>query len=132
MWDWLITLDWNTILTYGLKVLGYAIGTIIITLSSILFTKLKEKIGEGRLNFFIEKCVQAAEQLYPNLGQKTGKQKYEYVLGEVLKKYPKLAGNEHLKTLIEAAVYKVSEEVKQIAKTKEEEKVATINSLTVM
>lgn len=130
MWEWLSSLDWNLILNYGLKILGYAIGTIIITLASILFSKLKERLGELKLSNYIEKCVQAAEQLFPNLGKKTGKEKYEYVLSEVLKKFPKLQENEYLKTLIEAAVYKVSEEVKQIAKAKEET-TATINSLSI-
>ena len=109
-------MDWNLILNYGLKILGSAAATLIITLGSILFAKLKTKIGEARLNTFIDKTVRAAEQLYPNLGSKTGKEKYEYVLNEVLAKFPNQVNNEHLKTLIEGAVYAVSEEVKQIAK----------------
>ena len=129
MFDWIYNIDWNLVLNYGLKILGYAVGTVIITLSSILFTKLKNKIGEAKLNLFIEKAVQAAEQMFPNLGKKTGKEKYDYVLNEVLNKYPHLKDNEYLKTLIEAAVYKVSEEVKQIAQAKEE--TTTINSLTI-
>ena len=124
-------MDWNLILNYGLKVLGYAIGTLVITLGSILFAKLKAKIGEAKLSNYIEKCVQAAEQLFPNLGKKTGKEKYEYVLECVKKKYPKLEENEYLKTLIEAAVYKVSEEVKLIAKAEKEEKTATVNDLKI-
>lgn len=109
-------MDWNLILNYGLKILGSAAATLVITLGSILFAKLKTKIGESRLNTFIEKAVKAAEQLYPNLGTKTGQEKYEYVLNQVLAKFPSVTNNENLKALIEGAVYSVSEQVKQIAK----------------
>ena len=109
-------MNWDLVLNYGLKILGSAAATLIITLASILFAKIKNKIGEARLNTFIDKAVRAAEQLYPNLGQKTGKEKYEYVLNQVLTKFPNMTNNEHLKALIEGAVYSVSEEVKQIAK----------------
>ena len=77
MFDWIYTIDWSIVLDYMLKIIGSAAGTIIITLSTILFTKLKNKIGEAKLSAFIEKAVQAAEQMFPNLGKKTGKEKYE-------------------------------------------------------
>lgn len=109
-------MDWNLILNYGLKILGSAAATLVITLGSILFAKLKTKIGEARVNAFIDKTVRAAEQMYPNLGQKTGKEKYEYVLNQVLAKFPNLINNEHLKNLIEGAVFAVSEEIRQVAK----------------
>lgn len=109
-------MDWSLILGYGVKILGAAIASLIITFGSILFAKLKAKIKEGRVNSFITTAVKAAEQLYPNYGKKTGKEKYEYVLNEVLAKFPDMTDNKHLKTLIEGAVYGVSEQVKQIAK----------------
>ena len=128
MFDFLGAVDWSIVLTYAIKIVGTALGTVLITLGSILFAKLKDKIGEAKLNMFIDKAVKAAEQMFPNLGQKTGKQKFEYVYTLVKQKYPKLE-NEYLKALIEGAVYSVSEEIKQIAKVKEEN--ASITSLTV-
>lgn len=107
-------MDWNLTLDILIKALGSALATIIITFASILFTKLKSKIGEARLNMYIDRCVKAAEQLFPNLGKKTGKEKFEYVKEQVLKKFPKLKDNECLKILIEGAVYKISEELKQL------------------
>ena len=107
-------MDWGLFLDYLLKALGSLGASIIIALASILFAKLKAKIGEAKLNTYIDRCVKAAEQLFPNLGQKTGKEKYEYVLGLVKEKYPKLT-NEYLKPLIEGAVFTVSEEIRQIA-----------------
>lgn len=109
-------MDWSLILDYGVKVLAAVIAALITTYGSILFAKLKSKIQDAKVNMFITNAVKAAEQLYPNLGKKTGKEKYEYVLNEVLTKFPKMTDNPHLKTLIEAAVYGVSEQVKQIAK----------------
>ena len=107
-------MDWSLFLDYLFKALGSLAATLLVTFATILFTKLKDKIGEAKLNTFIDRCVRAAEQLFPNLGNKTGKQKYEYVLNLVKQRYPKLS-NEYLKALIEGAVYGVSEQVKQIA-----------------
>ena len=109
-------MDWSIILDYGVKILGAVIASLIITFGSILFAKLKAKIQDKRVNMFIMNAVRAAEQLYPNFGKKTGKEKYEYVLNEVLTKFPSMTDNPHLKTLIESAVYGVSEQIKQIAK----------------
>ena len=120
-------MDWALILDYALKIVGTATGTIIVTLASIIFAKLKSKIGEAKLNIYIDKCVKAAEQLYPNLGSKTGAEKYQYVLECIKKKYPKL-DEPYLKPLIEGAVYSVSEQIKQIAKT---EKNASLKALTI-
>ncbi len=117
-------MDWSIILDYLLKGLGSAAATLIITLGTILFTKLKTKIGEARLNSFIENAVKAAEQLFPNLGQKTGTEKYNYVLNLIKSKYPKLSDS-YLKPLIEGAVYTLSEQVRQIAKAKVEEESQT-------
>lgn len=109
-------MDWTLFLDYLFKGLGSAAATVIITLASILFAKLKNKIGESKLNAFIDKSVKAAEQLFPNKGNKTGKQKFEYVVNQVLTKYPKLENNEYLKNLIEGAVYSISQHEKNIAK----------------
>ena len=63
-------MDWDLILSYLLKGAGSLLAGLIITYTSILFTKLKNKIGESKLNLFIEKCVAAAEQMFPNMGSK--------------------------------------------------------------
>lgn len=109
-------MDWSLILDYGVKILAAVIAGLITTYGSILFAKLRGKIQDAKVNAFITNAVKAAEQLFPNMGKKTGKEKYEYVLNEVLTKFPKMTDNPHLKTLIEAAVYGVSQQVKQIAK----------------
>ena len=123
-------MDWNTVLDYGIRVAGIALGTLAATFMSIIFAKIKNKLGEAKLNSYIDRIVRAAEQKFPNLGQKTGAEKFEYVLQTVKEKYPKLDEG-YLKPLIEGAVYAVSEEVKQIAKESKTEEAAKINTLTI-
>lgn len=112
--DWLTGINWNEILNYGLKIIGIAAGTVITTYASILFTKLKTKLYESRIVSYVKEAVKAAEQLYPNQGKKMGKEKLTYVTEQVLNKFPKLTDNEYLRSIIEGAVFSVSEEIKLI------------------
>lgn len=121
----------DLILSYLLKGLGSTIAGLIITYMSILFAKLKAKIGESKLNAFIDKTVKAAEQLYPNNGTKTGKIKFDYVVQQVLAKYPKLENNDYLKNLIEGAVYAVSQHEKNVAKAKTESTTDSSSSIKI-
>ena len=121
-------MNWSEILNYGLKILGSALATLLITYASILFAKLKTKIKENRINTYISKVVRAAEQLYPNQGKKMGPEKYEYVVKQVLAKFPTLTDNEYLKSLIEGAVFSLTEELKENGVIKEEKKDTTNNS----
>ena len=121
-------MNWSEILNYGLKILGSALATLLITYASILFAKLKTKIKENRINTYISKVVRAAEQLYPNQGKKMGPEKYEYVVKQVLAKFPALTDNEYLKSLIEGAVFSLTEELKENGVIKEEKKDTTNNS----
>ena len=118
-------MDWNEILNYGLKIAGTALGTVSIALASILFAKLKTKILESRIGKFVKEAVKAAEQLYPNLGKKMGQEKFAYVVEQVKAKFPKIE-NEYLNTIIESAVYEISEEVKQIAKEQSTDRVSSV------
>lgn len=121
-------MDWSVILDYLLKIIGSIGASVIITLAGVLFAKLKTKIKESRINSYIKEAVQAAEQLYPNQGKKMGKEKYAYVVQQVLAKFPNLTDNEYLKSLIEGAVYTLSEQVKQIAK--EQSKIESTKTTT--
>ena len=123
-------MDWSSILDIVLKAVGSIGASIIVTLAGILFAKLRTKIKESRINSYIKEAVQAAEQLYPNQGTKTGSEKYKYVVTQVLNKFPELTDNEYLKSLIEGAVYTLSEQVKQIAKEQKKEQVTTAQITT--
>lgn len=105
------------IMTMILKAVGSIGATVIVGLTTALYTKLRKKIKESRISHFINEAVKSAEQQYPNTdGNKTGTQKYLYVFNETIKRFPELTDDPHLKTLIEAAVYEVSQQVKLIAK----------------
>lgn len=107
-------MDWSVILDYILKIAGSAAAALITTFASILFTKLKNKLQDAQVSAYVSKVVRAAEQLYPNEGTKTGTQKYQYVVDQVLAKFPKMTNNEYLKSLIEGAVYTLSNEVSAV------------------
>ena len=121
-------MDWSLILDYVLKILGSIGASIVITLSGILFAKLKSKIQDSKVANYVKEAVKAAEQLYPNEGKKMGKEKYQYVVTQVLNKFPNLTDNEYLKSLIEGAVYTLSEQVKQIAKEQTSKTIKTTQS----
>ena len=123
-------MDWSTILDYLLKIIGSIGASVIVTLAGVLFVKFKTKIKESRITSYIKEAVQAAEQLYPNQGTKTGTEKYKYVVTQVLNKFPELTDNEYLKSLIEGAVYTLSEQVKQIAKEQKKEEATTAQITT--
>lgn len=116
---WFQNIDWNEVLNYVIKVVSALLAGMLATYTTILFTKLKRKIMEGRVIQFIEQAVKAAEQLYPNLGIKTGNEKYQYVVNLVLEKFKWMKDEAYLKSLIEAAVFELSEKLK---KEKEEKK----------
>lgn len=107
-------MDWSLILSYILKIAGSAAATLITTFATILFAKLKNKLNDARVSAYVHKVVRAAEQLYPNEGTKTGPQKYQYVVDQVLAKFPKMTDNEYLRSLIEGAVYSISNEVSSV------------------
>lgn len=108
-------MDWGVVLDYIVKIAGSGAATLAITFGSILFAKLKAKIKDTRITNYITQAVQAAEQIYPNTGTKMGREKYAYVVQQVLAKFPELTDNAYLKSLIEGAVYTVSQKVKQVA-----------------
>lgn len=108
-------MDWGLILSYILKAVGSIAAATITSLATALFVKLKNKIKDSKIQAYVKQAVQAAEQLYPNEGKKMGKEKYAYVVKQVVARFPELTDNEYLKSLIEGAVYTVSQQVKQIA-----------------
>lgn len=122
---WFQSIDWNEVLNYGVKIASTLLAGMLATYTTILFTKLKRKIMEGRVIQFIEQAVKAAEQLYPNTGIKRGTEKYEYVVNLVLDKFKWLKDEAYLKSLIEGAVFELSEKLKKAVDKKIENQNAT-------
>lgn len=106
-------MDWSEILKIVLEAVG-SIGAAVITgLASWLFTKLASKIKDSRINTFVKEAVKAAEQLYPNLGTKTGAEKLQYVTDLVKNKWPKL-DNDYVNAIIEGAVFTLNNQLDSI------------------
>lgn len=123
-------MDWAIIFDYLWKALASLASAVIISLSTTIFKKVLEKFGEAKVKRFISTCVKAAEQLFPNKGTKTGTTKFNYVLEQLTKKYPKIITNDTtdtIKALIESEVFKVSEQTKQIAKEQQKEENSSSN-----
>lgn len=121
-------MDWSIVLDYVLKIVGSITASIIITLAGLLYAKLQSKIKDSKITAYIKECVKAAEQLYPNLGMKTGTQKYKYVLECTMKKFPKVTDSDYLKSLIEGAVFALNNQLEE--KKKDEPKNDSSNKTT--
>ena len=106
-------MDWSIILDYILKIVGSIGASVIVTLAGILFAKLQSKIKDSKIVAYIKEAVKAAEQLYPNQGVKMGTVKYDYVVKQVLKKFPTITDNEYLKSLIEGAVFALNNKLEE-------------------
>lgn len=116
---WFQNIDWNEVLNYAIKVVSALLAGMLATYTTIIFTKLKRKIMEGRVKQFIEQAVKAAEQLFPNTGIKRGTEKFEYVVNLVLEKFKWMKDEAYLKALIEGAVFDLTEKLKQEKKEKQ-------------
>ena len=105
-------MDWSYILEIVLKAVGSVGAAVITGLAGWLFTKLSGKIKDARIKSFVDQAVKAAEQLYPNLGAKTGPEKLKYVTDLVKQKWPKL-DNAYVDAIIEGAVYALNHQLEE-------------------
>ena len=108
-------MDWSYILEIVLKAVGSVAAAVITGLAGWLFTKLSAKIKDARIKSFVDQAVKAAEQLYPNLGTKTGPEKLQYVTELVKQKWPKL-DNAYVDAIIEGAVYTLNNQLEEAKK----------------
>ena len=128
-------MDWAVICDIILKVVISVSTTAVTSLIGVVFGKLISKIKDTKIMNYVKQAVMSAEQLYPNQGVKRGTEKYEYVVQCVMSKFPKLANNTYLKSLIEGAVFALNNELEKVkdikiteintTKTNEEPKIKT-------
>lgn len=111
-------MNWSYILEIILKAVGSVGAAVITGLAGWLFTKLSAKIKDSRIQSFVNQAVKAAEQLYPNLGTKTGPEKLKYVTDLVKQKWPKL-DNAYIDAIIEGAVFTLNNQLEEAKKKKE-------------
>ncbi len=114
-------MDWSYILDLVFKATGSLVAGLVITFCSVLFADLKKKLTDSKVIQYVKEAVKAAEQLYPNKGTKKGSEKYKYVVERVLAKFPKLKDNDYIKSLIEGAVFTLTEELGENAHKVEQE-----------
>ena len=63
--------------------------------------------------------VEAAEQKFPNEGRKMGPEKMQYVMDQLIIKFPSIGDNQYLYNIAEQAVYKLNQEKIREDKIKE-------------
>ena len=71
------------------------------------------KNKNSKIYKYAETLVEAAEQKFPNEGTKMGPQKLEYVMSQIVIRFPKVKDNQYLYNIVEQAVYKLNEKRNQ-------------------
>lgn len=91
----------KVVLTAALGALATWLGTLIAN----LITKNKN----SKIYKYAETLVDAAEQKFPNEGTKMGPQKLDYVMSQLVIKFPKIKDSQYLYNIVEQAVFKLNE-----------------------
>ena len=79
-------------------------------LMGTLIGKVISNHKTSRIYRYAMTVVEAAEQKFPNEGKKMGPEKMQYVMDQLVIKFPKIADNQYLYNIAEQAVYKLNEE----------------------
>lgn len=106
-WSILLKVLITTLLTAGIGYIGTLIGRIIA------------KSKNSRIYKYADTCVKAAEQKFPNEGKKMGPEKLQYVMDQMMIKFPKIRDNQYLYNIAEAAVFELNRQKQTEAAIKE-------------
>lgn len=106
-WAILIKVLLTALLTAGVGVLGTLIGKIIA------------KSKNSKIYKYADTCVKAAEQKFPNEGKKMGPEKLQYVMDQMMIKFPKIRDNQYLYNIAEAAVFELNKQIQREAAIKD-------------
>ena len=79
-----------------IKVLLTAAAGGIITLCGTLLSKVISKNKESKIYRYAKTLVEAAEQKFPNEGTKMGPQKMDYVMSQIVIRFPSVKDNRYL------------------------------------
>ena len=99
-----------------IKVLLTTAASGLVAICGTALGKMISKNKESKIYKYAETLVEAAEQKFPNEGTKMGPQKMEYVMSQIVIRFPSVRDNQYLYNIAEQAVYKLNEE-KQKEKT---------------
>ena len=106
-WEIFLKVLITTLLTAGIGYLGTLIGKII------------SKNKNSKIYKYADTCVKAAEQKFPNEGKKMGPEKLQYVMDQMMIKFPKIRDNQYLYNIAEAAVFELNRQKQKEAAVKE-------------
>lgn len=91
----------KVLLTAALGALATWLGTLIANLIA--------KNKNSKIYKYAETLVDAAEQKFPNEGAKMGPQKLDYVMSQLVIKFPKIKDSQYFYNIVEQAVFKLNE-----------------------
>lgn len=91
----------KVLLTAALGALATWLGTLIANLIA--------KNKNSKIYKYAETLVDAAEQKFPNEGVKMGPQKLDYVMSQLVIKFPKIKDSQYFYNIVEQAVFKLNE-----------------------
>lgn len=93
-----------------IKVLLTTAASGLVAICGTALGKMISKNKESKIYKYAETLVEAAEQKFPNEGTKMGPQKMEYVMSQIVIRFPSVRDNQYLYNIAEQAVYKLNEE----------------------
>lgn len=93
-----------------IKALLSLAATGLCGLIGTLIGKVISNHKTSKIYKYARTVVDAAEQKFPNEGKKMGPEKMQYVMDQLVIKFPKIADNRYLYNIAEQAVYKLNEE----------------------
>ena len=106
-WAVIIKVLLTAVLTGLLGLIGTGIGKMIATCKN------------SKIRKYAKTCVEAAEQKFPNEGKKMGPEKMQYVMDQMMIRFPKIRDNQYLYNIAEAAVFQLNAEFQKEAAVKE-------------
>ena len=106
---------WSVII----KVLVTALLTGLVTLSGTVIGKIIANSKNSKIRAYAKTCVEAAEVKFPNEGKKMGPEKMQYVMDQLMIKFPRIRDDKYLYNIAEAAVYHLNKEMQNEAAIKD-------------
>lgn len=93
-----------------IKVILTAAASGLVALCGTLISNIISKNKESKIYKYASTLVEAAEQKFPNEGTKMGPQKMDYVMSQIVIRFPSVKDNRYLYNIVESAVYKLNED----------------------
>ena len=101
--------------TIVIKVLLTAIFTGLLGLIGTLLGRIIARHKNSKIYKYADACVKAAEIKFPNEGTKMGPEKMQYVMDQMMIKFPKIRDNQYLYNMVvPVGGYDITRDIEQI------------------